>query len=592
MKNVVLFIVDSMNYSHMKKYPFLTPFLNQLKENGLAFENMYSQAPYTEAATMNIYCGQNVLDNGGYIRRFKDAKKTVFEAFKEKGYTTYYNYFQPQCYPSSLRRGIDFPFYDVGFDLGALWSYRLYMYSDLLAKNQLTSKDYELLIDILNDNFIEWILFVENIENKNEIVNMIQNNSLSFDPKTVFSQISLEYENFKNDKIGYINKLLTEKKEHKLFQIQSFVQDNKIKDKKFIKEFQEKYRGFFNEINIKNQKLNKRNCKGAFKGTYNKFFDFVKHPTTDNLKNFGKSLKLSANVYKDADLFDRISNDYETFKNAPSIKTHIDHYINWEKSRKKGSPSFACLHVDDIHNPEMFFTYDSCDMALIDAEFEDARNVITQLPEDYYGNITHDLSIRYIDSKLRYFYQQLEEIGSVDNTIVMICADHGFSFSGNPLRDSFVINMFLENYNIPCIVAGTKETGVYKKLCCSKDIPTLLTYFADAEIPEEFSGKNILCDTQPYDCLFIEYCGGGCPDLKRRSLKVGCFNDKYFVATESLLEKEITTEDITEIYDLQKDPYQLHNLVKKKYDENEVETLFQRITERRKTIYLDLQNNV
>ena len=44
----------------------------------------------------------------------------------------YYNYFQPQCYPSSLRRGIDFPFYDVGFDLGALWAYRLYMYSDLL----------------------------------------------------------------------------------------------------------------------------------------------------------------------------------------------------------------------------------------------------------------------------------------------------------------------------------------------------------------------------------------------------------------------------------------------------------------------------
>ena len=564
MKNVVLFIVDSMNYSHMKKYPFLTPFLNQLKENGLSFENMYSQAPYTEAATMNVYCGQNVLDNGGYIRRFKDAKKTIFEAFKEKGYTTYYNYFQPQCYPSSLRRGIDFPFYDVGFDLGALWAYRLYMYSDLLSKNEITSKYYELLIDILNDNFAEWILFVENLISKNDTIGIIQNNSLSFNSETVLHQVLNEYESFKNNEIDYINKLLTEKKEHKLFQIQAFVQDNKIKDKKFIKEFQEKYRGFFDELNIKNQKLNRRNCKGAFVGTYKKLFDFVKCPTKNNFKNFGKSLILSMNVYKDADLFDRISSDYETFKNAPSVKTHIDHYINWEKNRKKDKPSFSCIHIDDIHNPEMFFTYDSCDMGLIDMEFADARSVLEQLPNDYYGNITHDLSLRYIDTKLKYFYEQLREIGALDDTIVMICADHGFSFSGNPLRDSFVINMFLENYNIPCIISGTEETGVCDKLCSSKDIPTLLTYLADGKIPEEFCGKNILCDEQIYEHLFIEYCGGGCPDLNRRLLKIGCFDKNYFVATESLLEEEITIKDVFEIYDLQKDPLQKVNIVKNK----------------------------
>lgn len=156
------------------------PFLNRLKEDGVSFENMYSQAPYTEAATMSIYCGQDVLNNGGYIRRFKDAPKTVFEAFREKGYTTYYNYFQPQCYPSSLRRGIDFPFYDVGFDLNALWSYRLYYYADLLKKNEMAEEDWKLLADLLEDNLREWILFAEHIRKKDETVNMIQDNAQNY----------------------------------------------------------------------------------------------------------------------------------------------------------------------------------------------------------------------------------------------------------------------------------------------------------------------------------------------------------------------------------------------------------------------------
>ena len=69
MKNVVLMIIDSMNYSHMKSNRYLTPFLNSLMKNNLHYENMYSQAPFTEAASMNIYCGQNVLDRGGYIKR-------------------------------------------------------------------------------------------------------------------------------------------------------------------------------------------------------------------------------------------------------------------------------------------------------------------------------------------------------------------------------------------------------------------------------------------------------------------------------------------------------------------------------------------
>lgn len=71
MHNILLFIIDSLNYSHVKESPInLMPYLSEIKKAGLYCENMYSQAPYTEAAVMNLYCGDNVLQNGGYLFRF------------------------------------------------------------------------------------------------------------------------------------------------------------------------------------------------------------------------------------------------------------------------------------------------------------------------------------------------------------------------------------------------------------------------------------------------------------------------------------------------------------------------------------------
>ena len=67
-KNILLYVVDSLNYSHIKNSDLnLMPFLEELKKDAVYCENMYSQAPYTEAALMNLYCGQDVLENGGYM---------------------------------------------------------------------------------------------------------------------------------------------------------------------------------------------------------------------------------------------------------------------------------------------------------------------------------------------------------------------------------------------------------------------------------------------------------------------------------------------------------------------------------------------
>ncbi len=312
-------------------------------ENNLHYENMYSQAPFTEAASMNIYCGQNVLDNGGYIRRYKDAKATIFESFKEKGYETYYNYFQPQCYPSSLRRGIDNLYYDVGYDVGPLWSYRFYLYADLYFSKKITEEDYELLKEILEDNFKEWISFVNGIINKEKEVEIIIDNTLNYDAEEVLKQVNEQYTTFKKDQKNYIVSIFEQKANHPLFKICKYNQNNKIKNKNFIKQFQEKYRRLFERIDKTHKKLNKKNCKHKFRGVMRKLGYLMTHPNKTSLKDFAKAILIWKEIYKDSDLFDRIADNYETFKNAPSFKKHIDHYIKWEKSRTSNAPSFSCI---------------------------------------------------------------------------------------------------------------------------------------------------------------------------------------------------------------------------------------------------------
>ena len=144
--------------------------------------------------------------------------------------------------------------------------------------------------------------------------------------------------------------------------------------------------------------------------------------------------------------------------------------------------------------------------------------------------------------------------------------------------------MYLENYNIPCIISGSPFKGRIDSLCCSKDIPVVLTFLADGVIPSSFSGKLILDGGSHYQHLFIEYCGGGCPDLSRRDLKIGCFNKKWFVASETKLDISVNETNITEIYNLEEDPLQLHNLKNKTYDKENVLELIRHINARKDAI--------
>ena len=583
-KNIIYVLIDSLNYKHVKESPIeLMPFFNSLKKRAFYCENMYSEAPYTEAALMSSICGQDVLDYGGYMFRFKQTPLTLFEAMHNNGYYVYTTSYEPQCHPSSVKRGIDEYQYMFGFDPAALWSYRFSHFASLYKRNELTEEDYETVSEILKDNLDAWIEWLEDLINGCKTTEMIGDNSKNFDAASALKAVEREQKHFLNDRIEYIHTLLQKGKAHSLFKIGGFPQNNKAKNRANMAYNSKSLKLLRKRIRKMDYELNKKNCKGYKKGPRNRFKELLKSPSLLNLKNYVKALQGSINVLYDLDLNKRVTKNYDAFKDGPSFRTHIDTFIKWAKGYDNKKPFFALLHVNDVHNPEEFFTYDSDDRELIASEIKDANELLDEIPGDYYGSLTHDLSLRYIDGVIKYLYDQLKENNLSDDTIVAICADHGFSFSGNPVRDSYVVNLYLENYNIPFLVTGTEYCGVkIDEMCQSKDIPPTICDLSKGEIPSVFSGRSVLA-RRSYDNLIIEYCGGGCPDILRREIKLASYDSKWFVGTLGKIKDDTC---ITEVYDLENDPLQYNNLAKTKNWKSEecVKALLSRIELRKKHI--------
>lgn len=79
--------------------------------------------------------------------------------------------------------------------------------------------------------------------------------------------------------------------------------------------------------------------------------------------------------------------------------------------------------------------------------------------------------------------------------------------------------------------------------------------------------------------------GGGCPDIKRRPVKLGVRTDNYSVFVEVKISENFNFDNITEIYDLKNDPYENNNLKDSKDIMNKICKEIDII----KTLFLDLK---
>lgn len=554
MKNVLFIVVDSVTNDtlfHCSNAKTKAPFLNSLRSKAITGNKMYSQAPYTEAALMSLLGSLDTLDQGGYMEKFKN-KETVIDEFNKAGYKTFFPTFYPSIYPSYMNYGAQELSYIETFHFSHLWSYRFEYFRDLYLNKSTTDAENAMLEDMLEDNLNAWIDLLKLLAEKNPQTTFINDAIDRTGLEDSIAQLNSELNRFKENKAAYLTELFTAGEEHLLFKLSSYDYADKINNDDVRSYVIDTYYKTFERI----YDTQKKRCLKNARFPFGKLFRNITDP-----KCVKGLLAAYKNLVFDKDIFDRINQHYDLFKAQRSFRAVADLSLKWiDEHKDDDTPWMAYVHVDDAHYPEDFFSYDSTDRHVIDEEFKRINSYLDQLPKDYCGSLSSDLSLLYCDSVIESIFHYLESNNLLDNTSVVITADHGFSYYFNPIREKYVISSYKENYNVPFIVYD--KDLAHKEIpgfLATKDIPATLLALAGIDIPSHFKGKSLL-DFEGRDYSTLEYMGGGCPDLKRRPVILGVRDDSYEVITEVLNDHV----EVKEVYDMKKDPFEHHNLSKKK----------------------------
>lgn len=164
--------------------------------------------------------------------------------------------------------------------------------------------------------------------------------------------------------------------------------------------------------------------------------------------------------------------------------------------------------------------------------------------------------IAQVDDALGQLFRQLEEIGALDNTIIIFTADHGDAAGSHRMLDKHYV-MYEEEVHVPLIIKW--KDHIQAGTVCDRflvhflDIAATMDDLFSLDFPT--SGRSLLPLLRGEDVddwrtyAFSNYNGQQFGLFVQRMIR----DERYKYVW--------TPTDIDELYDLQEDPYELKNLI-------------------------------
>ena len=193
----------------------------------------------------------------------------------------------------------------------------------------------------------------------------------------------------------------------------------------------------------------------------------------------------------------RLNRFYYKFKGIklPYIEAkELNNYIiSWLRCYDKQQPLFLWIHYMDVHNPfappePWLKGFDSREKAFlfnykVDPE-KPSREDIEKLMMLYEGEV------KYVALAISEFLDYLEDGGLLENSLVIITADHGEAFmEHNKLGHAYDI-LYNEVLHIPLLIYGLDEEGVIKEPVQLMDLAPTILDILGVKCPRTFMGRS------------------------------------------------------------------------------------------------------
>ena len=156
----------------------------------------------------------------------------------------------------------------------------------------------------------------------------------------------------------------------------------------------------------------------------------------------------------------------------------------------------------------------------------------------------YDAGIQFVDEQLMAFFEDLDQAGLLDNTLVVVTSDHGEEFGehGGLLHRGLLYDELLR---VPLIIHGPNiDAGSSAAAASTVDIvPTILSRAA-IEVPEPVEGINLMA-----------------PAAAEQSHSISQYADDRYSVRSSAWKLIVSPKDQEhELYDLVEDPSEQHNI--------------------------------
>ncbi len=270
-----------------------------------------------------------------------------------------------------------------------------------------------------------------------------------------------------------------------------------------------------------------------------------------------------------------------------------------ELAQSQDKPWFAFLHYWDPHTPylpplpfeRMFYSGDECDPnnRSMDAVYacepftdyfrqwmckpdpDDPENISKKRlwTDRRYVNSLYDASIAYMDASFSQLFQYLHDCGLMEETLLIITADHGEELDEHKLWYDHH-GLYQTNCHIPLILhcpAVIPKEQRLDGLVSLKDIaPTVLDYagqhaLAERENMEGTSLRTLVengKDDGSSDAIYLTECGW----MRKR----GWQTKKWKLIVETGGTPDVYNTPDVELYDLEEDPNEIYNLAEEADD--------------------------